>query len=143
MKTPLSLLFGILCFLPGILFSQSWQNVCSPGTTFYSNSDTVENIKAFRLDSTLVLPGQDTAYYSYRTIRDSLNMFNCLDTTGGSVLGEKVILTHDGWYYLFNRNDDTIRINTTATTGQSWRFCNLAGGGYVMATVSSTSTENV
>ncbi|NCA76246.1 MAG: T9SS type A sorting domain-containing protein [Alphaproteobacteria bacterium] len=143
MKTPLRLLFGILCSLPGILFAQSWQNICSPGTTFYSNSDTVENIKAFRLDSTLVLPGQDTACYSYRTIRDSLNMFNCLDTTGGSVLGEKVILTHDGWYYFFNRNDDTIRINTASTTGQSWRFCNLSGGGYVTATVNSLTVEQV
>jgi len=143
MKTPPRLLFGILCSLPGILCAQSWQNICSPGTTFYSNSDTVENIKAFRLDSTLVLPGQDTAYYSYRTIRDSLNLFNCLDINGGSVLGEKVILTHDGWYYLFNRNDDTIRINTAATTSQSWRLCNLSGGGYVTATVNSLTIELV
>lgn len=143
MKPILRLLFGILCSLPGILFAQSWQNICSPGTTFYRNSDTVENIKAFRLDSTLVLPGQDTAYYSYRTIRDSLNLFNCLDITGGSVLGEKVILTHDGWYYFFNRNDDTIRINTAATTGQSWRFCNLSGGGYVTAMVNSLTVEPV
>lgn len=141
MKTPLRLLFGILCSLPGILFAQSWQNVCSPGTTFYS--DTAGNVSAFRLDSTLVLPGQDTVYYSYRTIRDSLNWSNCLDTTGGSVLGAKVILTHDGWYYFFNRNNDTIMIHSAATTGQSWRFCNLSGGGYVTATVYSLTIEPV
>jgi hypothetical protein len=140
MKTNYPLLV-LLFFLPGILFSQNWQNVCSPGTTFYS--DTSDNVKAFRRDSTLVLPGPDTIFYSYRTIKDSMNLFNCLDTTGGSVLGEKVILTHDGWYYFFNIYHDTIKVNSAAGTGQSWRFCSLAGGGYVTATVTSVASELV
>lgn len=140
MKTN-NLLLVLLFFLPGILFSQTWQNVCSPGTTFYS--DAANNVKAFRLDSTLVLPGPDTIYYSYRTIKDSMNLFNCLDTTGGSVLGEKVILTHDGWYYFFNIYHDTIKVNSAAGNGQSWRFCSLAGSGYVTATVASVASELV
>jgi len=135
-----TLFFLFYCF-PTILISQNWQNVCSPGTTFYT--DTAGNMAAFRLDSLIFLPNSDTIYYSYRTIRDSLTAMTCSDTSYGSILGFRVILTHDGWYYLFNRFGDTMKINTNAGLNQSWRFCEMTGGGYIKATVSAIMTDSV
>lgn len=126
--------------LPFALEGQNWQNICSPGTTYFIDSN--DSLQAFRLDSTAISANSDTTYYSYHAIREE-DPYDCTDIFQGSVLGYKVILTHDGWYYFFNRNNDTIRIKSDAVTGQTWRFCDLAGGGYVMASVGNAVSEDV
>jgi len=132
-------LFLFLCILiPDLASAQNWQNVCSPGITFFK--DTTHMMSAFRLDSLTFSAGGDTTYFSYRTIRDTTEMMTCLDTTGGSVLGNRVVLTHDGWYLFFNSFGDTIRLNSLAGLNQNWKFCDLEGGSYVQATVSQTGT---
>ena len=121
--------------------AQNWQNVCAPGKTFFT--DTASVMQAFRRDSLKVSASMDTTCFSYKTIRDTAGMMTCSDTAHGSVLGMKVILTHNGWFYFFNMYDDTIKVNSTATQGQSWRFCNLGGGSYITATVASIANELV
>jgi len=138
MKT---LKFFWFLLLPFALEGQNWQNICSPGTTYFIDSN--DTLQAFRLDSTAISANSDTTYYSYPAIRENNAGSGCHDIHHGSVLGFKVILTHDGSYCLFNRNNDTVRIRTTAQTGQTWRFCDLAGGGYVMASIGNAVSEDV
>jgi hypothetical protein len=66
-----------------------------------------------------------------------------MDTTSGSILGRKIYKTQTGWFYLFNRNGDTVKINSQATLNQSWRFCPLPANGYLEAKVTSVISDSV
>jgi hypothetical protein len=132
------ILFLLISFFPLILSSQNWQNICSPGVTLYQNS--LGEIQAFRLDSVQAPGNGDTIFYSYRTIRDTQP---CADTSHGSILGFKVYKSSIGWFCFFNKYWDTLQINTNASLGESWKFCNLPDSGYVEATVSEILTDTI
>jgi hypothetical protein len=137
MKPYILLLFIISA---NITFSQNYENVCTNGLTFYK--DNAGNIKAFRLDS-IYLPGNnDTVFFSYRTIWDWASYF-CYDTTNGSMLGLKVYKKLDGWFYFFNRNHDTIKINSQATLNQAWKFCDLPSNQYIEAKVTAIQYDSI
>ena len=122
------------------MFSQNYQDICTNGLTFYK--DNANNIKAFRLDSMYLLGSNDTLFFSYRTIIDT-NIYQCYDTTNGSVLGWKIYKKHDGWFFFFNRNHDTVSINSTATLNQTWKFCDLPSNQYIQAKVTSIQSDSI
>ena len=125
-----------------ILPAQDYQNICSPGITFYKDHE--QNFKAFRQDSIRITGGSDTTFYSFRTIRDSSIYFGiCRDTTNGGALGRKIFRKHDGWFLFFNRKNDTIRVNSLAALNESWKYCSLPGNGYLQATVTGIITDSV
>jgi hypothetical protein len=133
------LLFALFVYGTSVL-SQNYQNICSPGNTFFKDPDG--NLQAFRLDS-LALPGNnDTVFLSYYAIHDTTGGY-CLDVSNGSVLGRRVYKDHTGWFYFFNYRKDTIRINTTAGLNASWHFTKLPGNGYIEATLTGITFENV
>jgi hypothetical protein len=137
-------IFIIFSLCVNSLFAQNYQNICSPGVTFFNNSTGV--LKAFRLDS-IHLPGNsDTIFISYRAIRDTANdeyWGICSDTTNGSILGRKIYKKSDGTFFFFNRNNDTVRILSTAVLNQSWKFCKLPGNQYIEAKVTSIISDSV
>ncbi|MEI7897241.1 MAG: T9SS type A sorting domain-containing protein [bacterium] len=125
-----------------LVFAQDYQNICTPGTTFFQGNDGY--FKAFRLDSQELPGSSDTIFYSYRAIRDStLFPFDCRDTSNGDALGRKTWKRHDGWFWFFNKKNDTIKINSQAAVNQSWKYCSLPGNGYLQATVSAIITDSV
>ncbi|MEI6433453.1 MAG: T9SS type A sorting domain-containing protein [Bacteroidota bacterium] len=134
------LLFPLFFFWINIMVAQNYQNICTPGITFYRSPDNY--FMAFRSDSVLPVGVGDTLFFSYRAIR-TLSDTGCLDTTSGSILGRKIYKTQTGWFYLFNRNDDTVKINSQATLNQSWRFCTLPANGYLEARVTSVISDSV
>jgi len=134
------LLFPLFFFSINILIAQNYQNICTPGITFYKGPDNF--FKAFRCDSIIPVGVGDTLFFSYRAIR-TLADTGCQDTTSGSILGRKIFKTQSGWFYLFNRNDDTVKINSQATLNQSWRFCPLPANGYIEAKVSAIVSDSV
>jgi len=134
------LLFPLFFFWINILVAQNYQNICTPGITFYRSPDN--DFMAFRSDSVLPVGGGDTLFLSYRAIRTHADT-GCLDTTSGSILGRKIYKIQTGWFYLFNRNGDTVKINTQATLNQSWRFCPLASNGYLEAKVTSITSDSI
>jgi hypothetical protein len=134
------ILILIISCLPFFLTAQNYQNICSPGITFFK--DSVNYLQAFRRDSANLMPNGDTLFISYRTIRDTA-VWTCADTTQGSVLGRKIIRTGTGWFYFFNRNNDTLKLKTQAVLNESWKFCQLAGGSYVQASVTSILNDTV
>jgi hypothetical protein len=130
----------LFCLSVSILNAQNYQNICSPGITFFKNS--TGNIKAFSQDS-VYLPGfNDSIFISYRTIRP-FQINNCYDTTNGSILGRKVYKKHDGTFYFFNWNHDTLTIKAQAALNDTWKFCNLPGGSKIDATVINISPDTV
>ena len=134
------LLFPLFFFWIHILVAQNYQNICTPGITFYRSPGN--SFMAFRSDSVIPAGGGDTLFLSYRAIR-ALTDTGCFDTTNGSILGRKIYKTQAGWFYLFNRNGDTVKINTQATLNQSWRFCPLPANGYLEARVTSVISDSV
>ena len=136
-----NLLFPFIFFLGNILCAQHYQNICTPGITFFKSQDNY--FKAFRRDSVQVQGGNDTIFYSYRTIRDSSATLGCRDTTNGDALGRKIWKQHDGWFWFFNMKNDTIKLNTQAALNDSWRYCSLPGNGHLQATVTAIMTDSV
>jgi len=125
------LLFPLLFFWVNILVAQNYQNICSPGTTYYK--DNSGNLKAFRRDSVVLMGNNDTMFISYNAIRDTGG--TCRDTSNGSILGRKILKKHNGWFCFFNRYQDSISLNTQATLNQTWKFCDLPSGSYIQAQV--------
>lgn len=134
------LLLLFFFFWTNILFSQNFQNICTPGTTFYRSG--TNELKAFRMDSVYPSGNNDTMFISYRTIRDDLN-YGCLDTTNGSVLGRTILKKGNGWFIFFNLSHDSIRLNTQAAINVTWNFFDLPDKGHIQALVTNIVNDSV
>jgi hypothetical protein len=140
MKT-LYFLCGLFLFASVSVFAQDYGHICSPGVTFFHTPDGT--LKAFRRDSVQPLGGGDTLFFSYRTIRDNGQLWGtCYDTLHGSLLGYRIVKKQDGRFWFFNKNDDTITINSQAALDDSWKFCNIPGG-HIQATVTSIIMDTI
>ena len=85
----------LLCFLSSFLNAQNYENICTPGITFYKNISG--NIMVFEQDSANLVGSNDTLFISYRTIRPFF-INNCYDTTNGSILGRRIYKKQDGTF---------------------------------------------
>lgn len=130
----------LFCLSGGILNAQDYQNICTSGITFFKGSSG--NIKAYRQDSVYLPGNNDTIFISYRTIRPFL-INDCYDTTNGSVLGRRIYKKHDGTFYFFNWNHDTLTIKAQAALNETWKFCGLPGGSRIEAQVTGINQDTV
>jgi hypothetical protein len=131
---------AFLLILPGFLHAQDYQQICSPGITFFQAQDGY--LSAFRRDSAYAAGTGDSIFLSYRAIRDSV-LYSCKDTTNGALLGLKVCQRSGGEFLFFNRFHDTLHLNTQAALSQSWNFFSLGNGSRIEATVTQVTTDNV
>jgi hypothetical protein len=123
-------LTSLFLFLSLILFAQPYLNICSQGVSNYSKiSDN--SYRCLRFDTVQSLQGDDTLFVSFQVFRGYHSYWS--DTTGGSLLGPRVIKKQNGWFSFLNKDKDTLKINATAGINDSFRFCGLANSGYVMA----------
>ena len=137
-----ALLFFILAgFAVCPASAQDYRNICSPGTTFFKDSQG--HLKAFRRDSVYPQPLQDTLFISYRAIRPQYYINYCFDTSGGSVLGRRIYEKSDGSFCFFNFNLDTVMIKSQASLNQSWKFLSLPGNRRIEATVISLGADSI
>lgn len=134
------LILILIAVLPVAFYGQNYENICTPGITFYSSPSS--SFGAFRQDSINPAGTNDTIFISYRAIRE-VSDTGCLDTTSGSVLGRKIYKTASGWFYFFNRDGDTVKINSQASLSQTWKFCILPAHAYILATVTSIITDTI
>ena len=136
-------LFLCLCvsltLAPQFLVAQNWQNICSPGVTFYKHADHM--LGAVSRKSWEELGNGDSLFGSYATIRSLDPYASCFDTTNGSVLGKTILVRQTGEICLFNYNLDTIQIQSRAPLNATFRFFDLPDGAYIEATVSALTME--
>jgi hypothetical protein len=64
-------------------------------------------------------------------------------TQGASWLGTSMLEQPDGFNLFFNKNGDTIRVNTLANMGESWAAFLWGDTAHLEASVSAIGTENV
>jgi len=131
----------ILLLVPFLLPAQHYKNICTQGLTFYKVYNA-NNLKAYRIDSIGIPVAGDTLFKSFRIMIDT-NYTMCGDTTKGSILGRKVYKKNNGWFYFFNKLNDTIFINTQASLNSTWVFFNLSSATFIQATLSSVSLDTV
>jgi len=137
--TKISRLWLILLLFPVVLPAQDWQNICSPGVSFFKNCQG--DVGATYRDSIVDMENGDTLLFSYPTIQPAINSKDCLDTLHGSVLGKKMIKKADGRIFLFTRNNDTLVVYSQAPLTTGNKFCSLPNNGYINATTSFIELE--
>lgn len=111
----------LLSFLVSALsFAQNYQTVSSTQINYYGTVDQ-SYILATRTDS-IELVGLDSVFYSYKTVRenDTSTSEGCLYLVGPNWYGEKVIIQADGDNLFFNKNNDSIRIETQANLNDTF-----------------------
>ncbi len=142
--TKISRIFLILLLFPVVVSAQDWQNICSPGITFYK--DSIYTCKAFRLDSLEVLGINDTLFYSFLALRDtntSLLSIECADTSYGSILGTRILKQTDNRIVFFNLYNDSIILKPLSTVNEFWTCFQLINGVFIQAKVTSLEIDTI
>ena len=129
------LLLALLLFTSE-LTAQNYRNICSPGNMIYRSG---EQFKEIRVDSVQPLGNNDSLFITFPTIRNTGS--SCYDTTGGSILGRRILAIHDGTFLFFNYLQDTICIRTQAALNESWKLVNLPDKSYLEATLTTIAVD--
>jgi hypothetical protein len=136
-------LIVILCVAIG--FSTHSQNYRVVNTHLPSNYRTANGYEYaeyefFAIDSVSAI-GADTLFFTFATIRDTMepSWHICLDSTGGSLMGRK-ILQQSNRAVFFNYRQDSIFIRTNSIQGEAWRYYTYDNGDYIEAMHDTTQS---
>lgn len=127
----------ILCFSMSYSFGQDWQTVKSNQIHHFSSSDNAYTLSS-RIDSALFVAG-DSIFYSFQSPRFPMTD-SCAVRITESWMGEKVIVEPDGTNLFFNRDKDTVYIETYAALNDTFVVYNYPSGEWVKGWVSSVDT---
>jgi len=129
-------LIVILCIVSG--FSTHSQNYRISNTHLPSSYRTASGYEYaeyefFAIDSVAAI-GTDSLFVTFATIRDTVepSWHTCLDSTGGSIMGRK-ILQQNTRSVLFNYRNDSIFIHSNTIQGEAWRYYTYDNGDYIEA----------
>ncbi|NEN24747.1 T9SS type A sorting domain-containing protein [Cryomorpha ignava] len=115
----LILLFTLILGLSIPAYSQNYQTVNSSEVKLFESQNNA--IRGYRIDSLKVL-GSDTLLFPSRTIQNVGEEWDeCFDVQGASMFGDYVQIMPNGTNLFFNKDADTIRINTMAQQGETWK----------------------
>lgn len=124
--------------------AQNYQTVRSNQINYYGTPN-LNYILATRTDS-FELAGLDSIFYSYKTIRmnDTTTSDNCMHLVGPNWYGEKVIVKNDGENLFFNKDSDTIHIQTQAHFEDTFLvYVYPSGLDSIYATITSEDTLTI
>lgn len=125
----------LLLSLSIILSAQNYQIIRSDRTIMYGQGEFF----AFGIDSLEVVEG-DSILYPFRRI-DYIGEY-CLSPFLPSFLGYQVFIKNNGYNYLFNQNNDTIKIKTNAELEENWVAFDVPDHPIIRAKVSAHQTMN-
>lgn len=115
--------------------SHDYQTVYSNRIALFENSE--KQIKALRIDS--VKTDTDSVFYPFATVQEVSE--NCFSPYKASWMGEKVVIKPDGTNLFFNRDGDTITLQTRARLNESWIAFKHGDDFRVKATVQSVGLK--
>lgn len=118
MKTVLYIVLFIIVHLSHLTDSigQNYQSVKS-GQIPCFQEDWFKDLRFLRIDSVDVQT--DSILFPFHNIEE-VDPDECYDIKGASWMGKKIIIGNDGRNLFFNKNADTIKINTQAYLGHKW-----------------------
>lgn len=126
----------ILFLFSNYLFSQEFLSIKTNGETHFIGQSEYVPIHSIRIDS-VAENGDITDYYSYYMIRPLVNYPWSYTLKGYSWIGEKVSVLTNGINLFYNKENDTIYINTIAQLGENWLMYIYPNGKYIEATIFS------
>jgi hypothetical protein len=132
----LLLLSFFICLIR--LCAQSYLCIDTLQTRYYYGDHWWSEVKAIRIDS-VKLTGDYKFYKNFTTVRDVADP--CVDLNGPSWIGSGVF-AKNGLNIFLNDENDSIKIITNATLGQSWVLYRFPNGDYFNATLTNKSLES-
>jgi hypothetical protein len=121
-------------FSSWLLFGQNYQPVNLKRISYFDNH--YRSIKCIRIDSVIFL--EDSTLYPFSNIRPTED--GCFTPYGDSWVGEKIIKKENGLNIFFNRDHDSIKLNTTALLNESWTAYYIPDSIRIIATLISHDT---
>ncbi|MFC0878252.1 T9SS type A sorting domain-containing protein [Saccharicrinis sp. FJH2] len=125
-------LFLTLCL--STLSAQNYQSVISNRTAYFEGDNGY--ISCIRIDS--VKFDTDSILYPMKSIRQL--DYDCFTPYGDSWIGGKVIVNDNGINLFFNKNHDTIRIETRAKLNDEWTAFYLTDSITIKAAITKHDT---
>jgi hypothetical protein len=128
------------------LFGQNWNTTPSSLSTYFIAD---KNIKYTAIDSVAIGTNNDSIYYFYKTIRDSVlwgiqNPNVCIDTNAASWMGYlKIRNDSNGIEKYLNYKGDTILFKTYAQLNDNWVLMTDTGNTSIVATISNVDTMTI
>ena len=120
--------------------SQNYKLINSNRETHFI--DTQSSIFSIRIDS-LSSVGPDTTFYNHWILSEASGFPCALALTDSSWIGTRIISQDNGNYIFFNRQNDSIIIQSNAVIDSAWRLYNFSNGNYVEATLADISIQSV
>ena len=135
------LLLFLLVSISG--FGQNYQTIKSNQINYFGNHD-LSYILATRTDS-IELDGADSIFYSFKTMRenDTATTSSCVFIKTYPWIGAKVIIKADGQNLFFNKNLDTIKIETQAVLNDTFLIYQYPSGKSIKGWISQHDTMTV
>jgi hypothetical protein len=130
----LKLIPMLYLFSTSLAFGQNYQTVISNRISYFD--DQYKNIKCIRIDSAIFLT--DSTLYPFSNIRQTED--GCYTPFGDSWIGQKIIKKENGFNIFFNRDHDSIKLNTTALLNDSWTAYFIPDSLKIIATVINHDT---
>jgi hypothetical protein len=97
---------------------------------FYEN-----RISTIKTDS-FAVSGCDTVFYNYKLF-DFENLWSsCIDINKPNFFIDRMLVSSNGDYRIFNINNDTILIKSRSALSDQWILYRFPNGNYIEATVS-------
>lgn len=130
------ILQGILAILlAGSLAAQSYTTIAPDSETYFINQNGI--IKGIKIDSATI-EGNDSVYFNFKSLRSD----SCYGLTpyGASWIGNRIIIKPAGKNIFFNKNSDTIILETQAGINDSWKLFRFPDGGWIEGRISGADT---
>ena len=141
----------LLVLLPMLAFSQNYQTI-QPNVEVYFNSESSFNFPLMFLDESDVVPIRALRMVPVDSTKDGIYYRNhteihneeystehwsedCVSPNMLSWIGNDVLIREDGYNVFFNRQNDSIFIDTQAQIYDSFIFCTFPDSSYFLATV--------
>ena len=128
-------LLALIALLPIFIYGQNYQTVTSGKVSYFQNGI---KIKAISIDS--IEYETDSLLYPFYNIQQMSDY--CFSNNEASWIGSKIEVTPSGLNLFYNKNNDTITINTQAKLNDSWIAFNPANGTQIIATVTDYEMES-
>lgn len=108
-----------------------------------SNIANIPTIQSIRIDS-IANSGNNVYYYNHQILSQTAYTGSCQITINDSSwIGHQIIAEANGNYLFFNRNADTILIQTLANINDTWVAYTFSNSDYIEATLVSIQYVNL
>ncbi len=128
--------------LAGNLAAQPYKSILPNGENYFINGNGL--IKGIKIE-TVTANGNDSVYFNFKSLRTDTcgGIAYSLTPYGASWIGDRVIIKPDGKNIFFNKNSDTIMLETQAGFNDRWKLFRFPDGGWIEGWVSDTDTLTI